>query len=440
LDAIEILLAKLLMNTKLLSDPDEKVLYPLIILLSNPLIAKRDYDEVMNRKLCLIIGHFKENARVRLIQWLSQYPSDQLNHVLVSFKSFLTCYFFPGPKRDPAMIASVKMLGMVFEANKKRSMENRIPLSEFYMSDFATKLNFKAEYQLWISDSLKYPFSFFDYPFLFDPIAKTRILRLDALYQMAVEFEQACISQSIVSQVGKFVEDSEAMNNLESKIKRLANTFLVLEIRRNHLIEDTIAQLARKSFEWKKPVKIKFVESGEDGMDQGGVQKEFFQLAISQLLDPSYGLFVYDEETRLSWINKSTLDSQIYYELLGMLLGLAIYNGIILGISFPRVFYMKLLNESILFDDFLESFPSLGKGLKTLLEWTDGDVGDVFGQTFEINVSEYGRHSTIELIPGGSNVLVTNENRQGKFVKIIYSRIRSFIHESLSQHLYTKIF
>jgi ubiquitin-protein ligase E3 A len=62
-------------------------------------------------------------------------------------------------------------------------------------------------------------------------------------------------------------------------------------------------------------------------MDQGGVQKEFFQVLIDMLLDPAYGMFVYDEETRYNWINGASLENEKQYELVGSVIGLALYNG-----------------------------------------------------------------------------------------------------------------
>ena len=42
--------------------------------------------------------------------------------------------------------------------------------------------------------------------------------------------------------------------------------YLVLEVRREHLMQDTLAQLrSRKTQDLKKPLKIKYVESGEEG-------------------------------------------------------------------------------------------------------------------------------------------------------------------------------
>ena len=92
-------------------------------------------------------------------------------------------------------------------------------------------------------------------------------------------------------------------------------------------------------------------------MDQGGVQKEFFQVLISELLDPSFGMFLYDHDSRYSWINSSSLESNSQFELVGIILGLALYNGVIISLSFPPLMYKKLLKENIVLEDIKVAFP-----------------------------------------------------------------------------------
>lgn len=72
--------------------------------------------------------------------------------------------------------------------------------------------------------------------------------------------------------------------------------YLLLTIRRDFIIEDALVQLQDKSHEdLKKQLKVKFVN--EEGIDEGGVQKEFFQLAMRELIDPKYGtLFTKEAE------------------------------------------------------------------------------------------------------------------------------------------------
>jgi hypothetical protein len=39
----------------------------------------------------------------------------------------------------------------------------------------------------------------------------------------------------------------------------------------------------------KRPLRVKFVHGGEEGVDQGGLQKEMFEMAAQQLFDPVHG-------------------------------------------------------------------------------------------------------------------------------------------------------
>ena len=43
---------------------------------------------------------------------------------------------------------------------------------------------------------------------------------------------------------------------------------------------------------FKKQLRIKF--EGEDGLDEGGPQKEFFQLLIEELFNPDFGKLAYN--------------------------------------------------------------------------------------------------------------------------------------------------
>lgn len=60
-----------------------------------------------------------------------------------------------------------------------------------------------------------------------------------------------------------------------------------------------ISALQHQREDLKKPLKVIF--KGEEGIDEGGVQKEFFQLIIRQTFDLNYGMFTYEEDTRCFW-------------------------------------------------------------------------------------------------------------------------------------------
>jgi hypothetical protein len=72
------------------------------------------------------------------------------------------------------------------------------------------------------------------------------------------------------------------------------------------------------------------------------------------------------------------------FEMIGVLLGLAIYNSVILDVRFPSVVYRMLMGKKPSLADLKECQPELGKGLQQLLDF-DGDVEGVFCRTFQVH-------------------------------------------------------
>ena len=98
-------------------------------------------------------------------------------------------------------------------------------------------------------------------------------------------------------------------------------------------------------------------------------------------------MFTYIEESRCVWFNSSSLESEKEFELVGILLGLAIYNGIILDVHFPLVIYKKLQGEMLGLQDLMNIQPSLAKSLQQLLDF-EGDAEDTFCYTFQVMLNK----------------------------------------------------
>merc|ERR1719230_976207 len=113
-------------------------------------------------------------------------------------------------------------------------------------------------------------------------------------------------------------------------------------VRRAEVLQDALQQLAgHPASMFRKPLKIVF--DGEEGVDEGGVQKEFFQLLTEQLYNEDFGMFERIEESRNFWFNKNSFEANLQFELFGIIIGLAIYNQVILDVKFPMAVYKKLM-------------------------------------------------------------------------------------------------
>ena len=87
---------------------------------------------------------------------------------------------------------------------------------------------------------------------------------------------------------------------------------------------------------WKAP-KLLFYHCVEQGCLFG--LQEFFQLLMRDMFDVDYGMFKLDEETRMYWFRASKIDMTMEFELVGTMIGLAIYNSHLLEFSFPMLTY-----------------------------------------------------------------------------------------------------
>lgn len=72
---------------------------------------------------------------------------------------------------------------------------------------------------------------------------------------------------------------------------------------------------------------------------------------------PPAGMFTYDERTKLFWFNASSFENEGQYTLIGIVLGLAIYNNCILDVHFPMVVYRKLMGKKGTFRDLADANP-----------------------------------------------------------------------------------
>ena len=152
------------------------------------------------------------------------------------------------------------------------------------------------------------------------------------------------------------------------------DVYLILNIDRSNLVSSTmngIGHLSRLNL--RKPLKVKF--KGEKGVDEGGVKKEFFQVMLQQLFDAEYDLvysmFSYVEETRLFYFSPDTLEPPVQFELVGILLGLAIFNSVILDVQFPKVIFHRLMGAAVELKHLQDLDPAMYNGMLQLLKCED---------------------------------------------------------------------
>lgn len=100
------------------------------------------------------------------------------------------------------------------------------------------------------------------------------------------------------------------------------------------------------------------------------------------------------------------------FRLVGLVCGLAIYNAIIIDLTFPLALFKKLLKKPVTIDDLCDLTPVVGRSMKALLEYGADDLEETFCLTFELVREVYGNTQHVELAPGGRHIAVNKANRQ----------------------------
>ncbi|KAK9429659.1 hypothetical protein V1505DRAFT_329875 [Lipomyces doorenjongii] len=191
------------------------------------------------------------------------------------------------------------------------------------------------------------------------------------------------------------------------------------EIRRTHMLEDAFSQLNGLRSELKSLIGITFVNDFgvEAGIDGGGITKEFLVGVCKEGFDPANGLFLENSQNMLYPNPAATSPEQLqYFEFLGRVIGKALYQGILVEVSFAQFFLSKwqVQNNTVFgngfrntFDDLWSLDPELYRGLIKLKKY-QGDVESDFGLNFTITNSH---NLTVDLIRDGAHVAVTAANR-----------------------------
>ena len=243
----------------------------------------------------------------------------------------------------------------------------------------------------------KIEFTLFDYMWLFNTSAKYDIIHLFNNRKQKSEFLKALNNGH-----------DNHMNVFDLIFNR--NKFnLTLHIHRDRLIEDTLNELEKNGQNLQNELKVKFI--GEEGVDEGGVRKEFFILLIRQIFDPNYGMFNYNKHTRLYWFNHYSFEAKIKYELIGTILGLAIYNNTILDVKLPISIYKKLLGIKPSLEDLKESDNELYQNLKYILTTDNPNMEQDLDSSFTVVDDKFGEKIIIPLIPGGEEIMINNTNK-----------------------------
>jgi len=236
------------------------------------------------------------------------------------------------------------------------------------------------------------------------------------------------ISLPPVEAVGKLLGEGRA-GNFQKNLNKLRDVIarcklhppaqpsnLVLNIRRDRILEDALWHFLKEPMSdpmqlRAKMFQVKFV--GEEGIDQGGLTREFYQSLTHAFVDPSPALFATAENNDytyqinpLSGINPEHLQ---YFELIGKVIAKSIFDGVQLDVHFSPAFYKSMLGMQLNFTDLETVDVELYKSLQYLQENEINDQGLCL--YFTASYDEFGVAHEEPLKEGGGDIEVTDENK-----------------------------
>uniref|UniRef100_A0A8C7KSX9 E3 ubiquitin-protein ligase n=1 Tax=Oncorhynchus kisutch TaxID=8019 RepID=A0A8C7KSX9_ONCKI len=159
---------------------------------------------------------------------------------------------------------------------------------------------------------------------------------------------------------------------------------------------------------------------GEEGLDYGGVAREWFFLLSHEVLNPMYCLFEYAGKDNYclqinpaSYINPDHLK---YFKFIGRFIAMSLFHGKFIDTGFSLPFYKRILNKPLALKD-LESIDT--EFYNSLIWIKDNNLEECgLEMFFSVDKEILGEVTTHELKPDGGNVLVTEENKE-EYIRLV---------------------
>lgn len=419
---------------------DPNFLNQFVIIMENTMLHSPEYLDQALPSFLKAMALLPIKLQATLVRIWAQFSSQEIQRMVETLQQLVTYQVLTGPSAmgdspvqdDEAVVAATKIMKLLYSASLLGGMFDKALGDD---QDGATAPNghgdpLLKELKIDILDCRK-PLVKFD-EFINDPLNEQIEVDRDFAHfkndsQSKFSFlKYNFILSTATKSLGLFYDNRVRMYNerrltlLYSLVRgQQAVPYLRLTVRRDHIIDDALVKLEMISqdnpSDLKKQLYVEF--EGEQGIDEGGVSKEFFQLVVEEIFNPDYGMFTCDEATRYCWFNPISFETDGQFSLIGLVLGLAIYNNIILDVHFPMVVYRKLFGKKGTFEDLKDSHSVLAASLQDLLDY-EGDVESEMMCTFAIGYTDmFGCSITHDLKDNGAKIAVTNDNRQ-EFVEL----------------------
>ncbi|XP_054620969.1 NEDD4-like E3 ubiquitin-protein ligase WWP1 [Dunckerocampus dactyliophorus] len=186
-----------------------------------------------------------------------------------------------------------------------------------------------------------------------------------------------------------------------------------ITVSRQTLFEDSFQQImALKPYDLRRRLYVIF--RGEEGLDYGGLAREWFFLLSHEVLNPMYCLFEYAGKSNYCLqINPASAinpDHLSYFCFIGRFIAMALFHGKFIDTGFSLPFYKRMLNKKLLLKDLESIDPEFYNSLIWIRDNNIEECG--LEMYFSVDMEILGKITSHDLKPDGANVLVTEENKE----------------------------
>jgi hypothetical protein len=188
---------------------------------------------------------------------------------------------------------------------------------------------------------------------------------------------------------------------------RYADGGVRLNVRREHVLQDSFHKLGScTAGEIRGRLTVNF--RGEEAIDAGGVTREWYSVLLR---NPEHlGLFRFA----------------------GRVVGKALADGHFVDAHFTRSFMSHILGRDVTLHDLQSLDPVYHKSLTQLLDMDDVAAMDL---VFTVDEDNFGLARTVDLVPGGAQVAVSNENRHEYVLALAKHKMTTGIQKQLDAFL-----
>ncbi|KAI4388584.1 hypothetical protein MLD38_000898 [Melastoma candidum] len=239
-------------------------------------------------------------------------------------------------------------------------------------------------------------------------------------------------SLSMMLEVPRLVDFDNKKAYFRSKVRQQHEHHITgplrISVRRAYILEDSYNQLRMRSAqELRGRLNVQF--QGEEGIDAGGLTREWYQLLSRVIFDRGALLFTAVGNSATFQPNPNSVyqtEHLSYFKFVGRVVAKALFDGQLLDVHFTRSFYKHILGIKVTYHDIEAVDPDYYKNLKWLLE---NDVSEILDLTFSMDADEekhilYEKNEVTdyELKPGGRNIRVTEETKH-EYVDLVAEHI-----------------